>query len=272
MKLKDYIRLIIVLLLCNSVLFAQVGITPRILELDNSDISKSHSFKLLNLSKEELHISVAVENWQMTNANQPIIIAPTETSLDQWIIVNPLTFTIPADSSQTVRIAFFPPSTLLAGEYRTMIYFNQVIQAKEKKGLIRSKFKLGAAVYLQIEDKQPQGEILSIWHKDKNIMLDINNQGNTHIRYAGNWSLWQTSHYPSADSIAKLNLHKDSVTKIDGLLEVGKLPGNSILPGNKRTISFPVDYLSNEDKQKLTLHIDGHMAGVKIIKTYTIDI
>ena len=255
---------VILLVLCNFQVVAQIGISPRILDIDQADANSTHSFRLFNFSKKDYQVTVSLANWRMDENNVATVIPTTETSLDQWTIVNPLRFSISAGSAQTIRLAFQPPADLQPGEYRTMVYFQQVLQdTQPQTKQLRSLFKLGAAVYLQVGKKHKTGVLKAVSSAPDRWLLSTQNTGNSHIRYQGYWYLWSSQ--PSAEHLQKATeLKATDERNVEGLLATGALPTTPVLPGDTRNIPIDLSDLDSSISRTGVLQIQGSLGDQNI--------
>lgn len=128
-------------------LAAQVGLSPPKLDItiDESGKPSTHSIRIVNFGKKAVEVQVSVYNWEMDEDSQVRIIPPTDQSLDQWMVINPLRFTLPSEGSQAVRFSVRPKVKPEPGEHRAMIFFEQV-PPDDDAPEIRFVFRLGAAV------------------------------------------------------------------------------------------------------------------------------
>jgi len=254
--------------------YSQVGITPRLLELDNTQVNKSQAFRLYNFSEKDVQVQVEINNWTMTDDNQ-IQLIPSEThSLDQWTIVNPLIFTVKAESSQTIRLAFRPPLDIQAGEYKTMLYFNQILidDAPQSKQL-RSRFRIGAAVYLQIGDQQIAAKALSASvDQNKQLHVTVNNTGNTHARFNGDWYIWTIDPTPHIQKLTAWRKEPNK-TRVDipGLIASDILPNTPILAGHQRNIKIDSKDFDFKSGQALQLLLLGQLGKQDISQVLAIE-
>ena len=242
--------------------WAQIGISPRILDVVLDQDGASHSFRLFNLSKQPYRVRVSVVNWSVDENNQTQPIPPEPSSLDQWMIVNPLNFTIPPGESQTVRVGFRPQSALPEGEYRALVYFDQVLPEDDdpERAQVRSRFRLGAAVYAHVGEVRPQASVDAIQINGDEVSVQITNSGNTHVRLDGQWTLWPAAIYPGPDAthqVTALGTEKEVLP--EGVISAGWLPRAPVLPGFTRTVTFKLSELP-EDAARLVLDMDAQFA------------
>lgn len=180
----------------------RMGISPSKIEVELDEKGASESITVLNVSDKDLEIQVTVANWELDKNNKIKILPPEEHSLDRWIIVNPLRFTIPAGESQTVRFAIRPRAQPQQGEHKAMIYFTEIV--KEELGepqSFRISFKFGVPVYAYVGEKVSEGRLLdstveSHGPRQMKAKFRIINDGNANIRLAGRYAVWRRGEYP----------------------------------------------------------------------------
>ena len=126
---------------------AQIGVSPSIVETTLDDRGAASAIRLLNMGARAVEVKVAVQNWDLDDGNNVRILAPTEQSLDQWMVVQPLRFTVAAGRSQTVRLAIRPRVRPESGEHRAIVFFEEVAPKNEAVPAMRVLFKIGVAVY-----------------------------------------------------------------------------------------------------------------------------
>ncbi len=248
---------------------AQVGVSPRLLQLNNEAINKTHAFRLFNLSKKDIEVEVEIANWTMDEVNKIKIIASDDNSLDQWTVVNPLSFKINAGSSQTIRLAFRPPMSVMPGEYKTMLYFNQILNDDAPdKDQIKSKFRIGAAVYLQVGEKKPVIKINKVNIDNQYINLEASNLGNTHVRFNGYWALWDQQPNNTAFSLMMNERTENQASHtISGLIAYNKMPTIPLLPQHTRIYKIKKPEQMIHKDSNLTFQFIGEVSGLKQLIT-----
>ena len=125
----------------------QVGISPTRFELEIGARPTLESFRVVNLGDDPLEIQISVAHWEMDENNQVTVVAPTEQSLDQWMVINPLRFTLPPRQTQAVRFSIRPRVEPEPGEHRAMIYLQQILPEGGGTPGIRFRFQYGVTVY-----------------------------------------------------------------------------------------------------------------------------
>ncbi len=252
--------------------WSQVGISPRLLELDSNQINKSQAFRLYNFTDKAVSFDVEVNNWTMNESNQTTLIPSTEFSLDQWTIVNPLSFTVKAQTSQTIRLAFRPPEDIADGEYQTMLYFNQVItDDKPDTKQVKTKLRIGAAVYLQVGEQNASAVISAAHVEQQTILVRLNNTGNTHVRFNGDWYLWDSSPEAYITDLSQRISNKDEVIELPGLIQYDTMPTTPILAKQQRQLKVELDDLKFDRNKTYYLLLKGTLANQNVSQILTVD-
>lgn len=109
-KYKETItELLFFLVLCaNSFVAAQptarMGISPDRYEISFDERGgQTQSLMVQNLGDQPMTVMLSVGTWDLDDNNAIRIIPPSEISLDQWIVINPVRITIPPGTPQTIR-------------------------------------------------------------------------------------------------------------------------------------------------------------------------
>lgn len=243
--------------------WGQIGISPRTLDVVLDKDGRSHSFKLFNLTDKPFRVSVSVANWTFDQENKVQIIPPTPESLDQWMVINPLKFEIPAGESQTIRVGFRPQQELMEGEYRALVYFDQELSPDEKPEVkqLRSRLRIGAAVYAHVGEVRPAAQLENVRIEGDEVALDIANHGNTHVRLDGQWSVWSAMTYPGAETTTQIvGLGREGAVLPTGVVSADYLPRTPVLPGERRTLKFKLNDLPSE-AAALVLDMDAQFSN-----------
>ncbi len=222
---------------------AQIAASPTRIELKIGKRPANASVKLFNLGHKPVTVSTSVQHWDLDNNNKIRVIAPTPQSLDQWMIINPVQFTIPGGKSQTVRLSIRPPVEPDQGEHRGIIFFNQVVPDDEPRSGIQLTFRLGIVVYGLAGKIVRTGELGAIsFHSQQgtgSIQIGVHSTGNAGVRLDGQYSIWRRSEFPGSDKVPVYRLDdKKEIRKT--VLQVGRLTLLPVLPGTRRTLSTPV--------------------------------
>ncbi len=216
--------------LLSQAVFGQMAVSPSRFELDLDSGPGAQAVRVSNLGQKAIAVEVRVLNWDLDEENRVRALPPEEQSLDQWMVINPLRFTVPAQGSQTVRFAIRPRVLPEPGEHRAMIFFEQVGQ--EESSGFEVRVRMGVAVYAQIGEARREGRLEEIEVDDQGAGLRIASEGNACVRLAGEWALWPVDSFPGAGKV----LLSPEGDPPPGAVAAGSLPGTPVLPGTRRSV------------------------------------
>ncbi|MBN3893924.1 MAG: molecular chaperone [Nostoc sp. NOS(2021)] len=247
-----------------------IGVTPSRIEVEiNSSKMRTQSIRVLNASSEPIEVKAVVRSWVMSEDNKLQEVAPTEQSLEQWIVFTPSRFTIPAHGAQTLRFAIRPKVQPKPGEHRTVIYFEEIPSNSSQSKGVRIIGRLGVVIYGYVGKIQRIGVINSVTVETKpkaiNAVFDISNQGNGYIRLNGQYAIWPVAKYPGAEATKPVaNFGKPEAKIPEFVLDSGSLPSSPVLPDNRRQLRLPIT--KNLPPGNYVLDINGDLSGVPIDK------
>lgn len=221
----------------------QFGISPSLFQLTIGSQSKTESFRVFNFGARPMKFRISVHNWDVDEAFNVQVIPPTEQSLDQWIVINPVEFTVAPGKAQVVRFAIRPRVQPEPGEHRAIIYICETPIETAQHSQPNVVGCIGAAVY------GDYGEVcrVGILHDvaiapETNPVLarfDISSEGNAHVRLDGQYAIWKASNYPGAENTTRLEDVQDAEKlTVQGIADAGALPSLPVLPGTRRTMEL----------------------------------
>lgn len=220
---------------------AQVAVSPPRLEIDLDGNSRTESLHVLNLSDVPTRVKVSVAHWDLDERNQVRVIPPTDQSLDQWLIVNPLEVTIAPHEQQTLRLAVRPRVAPAPGEHRAMIYIEQQPGSPvdvEKSG-IAVRYRMGVAIYGYSGEIHRVGRVHGLTARLERdsvaVGLDVESTGNGYVRPEGQFGVWPRGAYPGDDSARAALLAGNDAPPV-GSVASGRLPELPVLAGTRRTL------------------------------------
>jgi P pilus assembly chaperone PapD len=228
--------------------FAQIGVSPSIVETTLDERGAASALRLLNLGTRTVEVKVTVQNWDLDDANNVRVLPPNEQSLDQWIVVQPLRFTVAAGKSQTVRLAIRPRTRPEPGEHRAIVFFEEVAPKDEAVPAMRVLFRLGVAVYAYAGTVTRLGALCGITVDQDAALFDVESFGSAHVRLAGQYAIWEGAHYPGAaktQAIADIDAPKPALPA--HVVAAGPLPTLPVLPGARRRIRVGLPKLGTGD-------------------------
>ncbi len=250
----------------------QVGVSPSIFEevrLEGNELNKTMRF--FNFKDKPVSVRVTVHNWTTDHNNRIELLSPDPQSLDQWIVVNPLRFTVPARKSHVVRFSIRPREEPSSGEHRAIIYFTEEPSEPDSlaKETLQNRFRIGTGIYATSGDVKKQALLHSVRVSDNRIDADIENTGTVHTRFRGKYIIWEADAYPGMDDFDRYYYGKPEDAAVQGLVGKGVLNRFPVLPGTRRTISSSLP-VSNK-KGALLIAVKDTLAGVARVHTFRIE-
>lgn len=249
----------------------QIGLAPSMftgLRLDGKPVNES--IRLFNFKEEPVTVKVSVHNWTTDKDNKVKIIPPDSRSLDQWMVVNPLRFTVPPKKSYLVRFSILPSEKPAPGEYRAIIYFTEEPPANDtlKTMAGRTRFRIGTGIYAIAEPTKKQAILHSLRLDNNRLYADIQNTGNCHVRFRGKYVVWEKRSFPGVKKFDKLFKADQEETAPEGFAGKGHLNRFPILPGTRRTIVTTLPLIKK--KGTYIVAVKDTLAGTAGIHTLTI--
>lgn len=224
--------------------FAQIAIGPSRFEIDLDEKPTTQTFEVYNYKKNPVEINVSVFNWTLNDSNEVSIIPPTDQSLDQWFVINPTHFVVPPQKTQFVRFSIRPKVKPEPGEHRAIVYFTEV-PSDSNTASVQVTSQIGIAVYgyageinrsAKFHELRVEPDSTGVY-----IKMDISNQGNAHVRLKGQYAVWPDSLYPGNEQTSQFqDMAKKEFSLPEPIITANFLPITPILPGARRTISFPL--------------------------------
>ncbi len=248
----------------------EISITPPRVELDiNKKSTRSSSIKITNLSDKPVEMKAYVRNWTMDENNQLQDSPSSEQSLDQWIVFTPSRFTVPARSTQNVRFAIRPKVKPASGEYRAVIYIEEISPSNENSGAIETVGRVGIVVYGNAGEVKRVGSINSVTVDSKpnaiKAVFDVSNKGNAHIRMGGQYAIWRAANYPGAKATQTIPGVNNPKTKLPAnVVQAGNIELPPVLPNNSRQLVLPLT--SKLPPGNYVLDINGSLSGMAVDK------
>jgi P pilus assembly chaperone PapD len=260
------------LLLCTatpSILMAgdppgQIAVSPSMFELNIGTKPLTRSIRLKNLKKHPIVLKVDVYNWTLDNDNSLKEIPPTAQSIDQWMIINPVSFTIEPGREQVIRFSIRPTTTPAPGEHRAIIFFTE-LPPEDNPGGVEVLFKLGVAVYAYADPIRHAGVLTSISldRAGRMINVGLQNNGNVHTRMKGEYSIWKPGSFRGFKKSGMDFTREQPEWFIAG----GNMNNTPVLAGNHRVISTSIP-LPAENQGSYVVAVQGTVDDRKIEKVF----
>jgi P pilus assembly chaperone PapD len=227
----------------------RMGISPDRYQITFDERGgETQSLLVQNLSDEPLSLTLSVSNWLLNEENQIVVAPPSESSLDQWIVINPLKVTIPPGSPQTIRWAVMPRLKPEPGEYRAIIFIEEDLGQEVKLAgstEIKMKMRYGLPIYAQVGTPEENAQLhdLSIARTGERLNMSLSNEGNVHARMSGNYGIWPTAEFPGTRKALQLLRDINPANQAEADFIVGTMPGTVLLPDSRRNVplNFGID-------------------------------
>jgi hypothetical protein len=258
---------------------AQVGFSPQYFDLPLPEAQGTHAYRLFNLTKDPKQVKVSVVSWDFDENGQIRLLPSTDTSLDQWVVVNPIEFTIPPGESQAVRFSIRPAVQLSAGEHRAMLIFDEVLQLQPlgqvsgagAQTALRARFQFRTAIYCQVGTVSRSAELVSARVGADAMMLQTRAIGTANARFDGQFMIWKAGSFPGLDKAFLLGNLADSRPELPpGMVTAGRLPGQPVLPGGSR--NYEVSFGQTLPKGRYVAVLLGHLGDATLSRQVPFDI
>lgn len=238
----------------------QVAVSPTKVELKIGPNPVYQSIRLKNMKPYPVTIKVEVNNWTLDENNNLKSIPPDEQSLDRWMVINPLNFTVEPGGIQVVRFSIIPRNRPAPGEHRAIVYFIEQPSNGEDRPF-DMLFRLGVGVYGNVDPIRRSAELkgLVFERSSRTLKADIENGGNVHARFIGDYAVWKTGSFAGFGAMKAYLEDPEEVKKPEGLVAYGKMNPTPVLDGRRRTISTGIGVLPSGGDYTVTVQgsIDG---------------
>lgn len=247
----------------------QIGLAPSIFEelrIGNKPVNETVRF--INFKEEPVTVQVSVHNWTLDENNKIKLLPPDPQSLDQWITINPLTFTVPPKTSRPIRFSIRPRVQPAPGEHRAIIYFTEKPATNDttKHKTIKTRFRVGIGIYATAGDVTKQAALHSFRLDGNKLYADIENTGNVHVRLHGKFVVWNEKEFPGANNPGKLFPRNKENMEPKGLAGKGRLNRFPILPGTRRTIATALPRI--EKSGTYIIAVKDTLADMPMVHTF----
>ncbi|MBM3162518.1 MAG: molecular chaperone [Chlorobi bacterium] len=251
----------------------QIGVAPSMFELAIGQNPVNESVRIFNLKKTPTTVKVEVYNWTLDEKNEVKLLPPDKQSLDRWMLINPLSFTLEPGKSQVVRFSIRPTVKPDPGEHRAIIYFiEQPVAANaDNTKALEILFKLGVGVYGHADPVKRAGTLngLAFDKGASSLNADISNSGNVNTRLKGNYSIWKKDAFPGIAAAAKYADGEKQEKPVSGMVIAGQINQTPVLPGNRRTISTQIPFPKTPGSYILA--INGSIDGKTVERTFPLN-
>jgi fimbrial chaperone protein len=217
----------------------QLSVWPITFEgIEIGEAPVNETIKVRNLKKRPVTMHAEVYTWTHDDKFEVKLVPPTPQSLDQWMVVNPLRFTIPAGGEQTIRFSIRPRVKPEPGEHRAILYLSEEESAEKKEHSIQMLARYGIGIYGHVQPIKREASLtgFSFDRKSGTLAGVVRNGGNVHARLRGSYSVWKQGAFPGLKAARELPVaFEGDVKKPEGLIVHGTFAGGPTLPGFTRT-------------------------------------
>lgn len=273
------IALMLVLFACVTDLQAQeppgqIGVSPSMFEFAIGTEPVDKSLQLVNMKQKPVRVKVEVYNWTLDENNALQLLPPDRQSLDQWMLIQPVDFTVEPGKSQTVRFSIRPRSKPEAGEHRAIIYFvEQSDPAKTETASIEMLFRLGVGVYGYADPVVRKAVAHGVQLARRSdgspeIRVDVENKGNVHTRVKGSFSVWEKGHFPGFAALPHQQPGQGGTKQAPkGFIGSGSLDNSPVLAGKRRILKTGLVPLHGG--KEYVIAVQGNLDGQKVEKVFS---
>lgn len=266
---------IILPLLFACLAFAETELQPQLsvwpITFDNLEIGDkpvNESIKVRNLKKKPVSMRVDLHTWTHDERSQVKLIPPSPQSLDQWMVVNPLRFTIPAGGEQTIRFSIRPRVKPEPGEHRAILYLSEEEDAEKKANTFQVLGRYGIGIYGLVQPVKREAGVTSLAYdrKTSTLSASVRNNGNVHARLRGRYSVWKKGSFPGLAAARALPATFETDKKPEGLIADGTFAGGPTLPGFTRV--YDTKLAIPEHGGPVIIAFTGELDGVPVDKVF----
>lgn len=231
----------------NESIKPQFGLSPSMFEIEIDDKPVNQSLIVTNFKKMPVTMRVELYAWTLDAQHQLQIVPSSPQTLDQWIVINPVRFTIPPGGIQTIRFSVSPRLKPQSGENRAVLYLIEEPDPTNAEKGVHITAKLGIGIYAYVAPivHMPKIINLSVNKSSSTLSLQILNEGNVHCRFRGRYIVWEKSAFSGLGSLKNLPDVIEKGHEPQGYLGQGTFPGDPVLPKMKRTYNLNLDIPTN---------------------------
>lgn len=246
---------------------AQFSISPDKFILPIGAKPVNNGLRINNLQKRSVSFSVDVYNWTLDEKNQVKVIPSDRQSLDQWMAVTPLSFTLQPGQSQVIRFSVLPTVIPDPGEHRAIIFLSEQPSPEAPgEGVFHIQFRYGIGIYGWADPVRQRAVLKSLEFDPESFTLKaaIANTGNVHVRLEGNYTIWKKQLFPGSQKGGI----PSGENRPKGSAAFGQIEMKPVLPGTTRTVEALIAV--PREKGEYMVSIDGILGREKIRKTFSV--
>jgi P pilus assembly chaperone PapD len=247
----------------------EVAVTPPRIEVEINRKTRTQSIKIVNFSSKPAEMKAYVRSWTTREDNELQVVESTEQTLDQWVVFTPSRFTIPPNSTQTIRFAIRPKVQPTPGEHRAVLYLEEIPPENQNSQGVITVARLGVVIYAYAGEVKRVGVLNSVNVDTKpngmTAVFDVSSTGNAHVRMRGQYAIYPAAKYPGASATKPLTDLGNSKAKLPvNVLEIGNLESSPVLPATRRRLFQSI--AKKLPPGNYVLDINGELSGTSIDK------
>jgi P pilus assembly chaperone PapD len=207
---------------------AQIGISPLIIEVQENNGQAQATINVINNTNAPFRARVYSESFTYDKDNGFSTISQNSSSLQPYLKFSPRELNVPAGVTRRVRVNVQLPPNLPAGEYRSVIFTENLDQEKvtDRRGVVTTiTTRIGVTMFVRKGESSPKLNITTAeWNSAKSqILVTMNNAGKASAYPDVNWTLTQgrtaiktgqiasTGIMPGSDRTIKINMPKEEL-------------------------------------------------------------
>lgn len=247
----------------------QLAVVPSMFEMEIGDAPVNDSVTITNYKKRPATFRIELYAWTLDEHHELKIIPSSPQSLDQWMVVNPLRFTIPPGGQQTVRFSIRPRLKPAPGEHRAIMFLVEEpaqAQAQPASGTpVFMKFGISIYGYVKPVIHSARLQELSFNQSTGVISARVINSGNVHTRFRGKYAVWGKKYFPGLEATKQMLKTLEPGKEPAGYVTSGIIPGNPVLAGGESRYSLKAS-LPKQSKGPYVVAVIGEFDGKPLEK------
>ncbi|UWX57071.1 molecular chaperone [Chlorobaculum sp. MV4-Y] len=235
------------------------------MEIGNAPVNDSVT--ITNYKKRPATFRIELYAWTLNEHHEFKIIPSSPASLDQWMVVNPLRFTIPPGGQQTVRFSIRPRLKPAPGEHRAIMFLVEEPTPGAPATGTPVFMKFGISIYGYVKPVIHSAclQELSFNQSTGVISAHVINSGNVHTRLRGKYAVWKKGQFPGLEATKQVLETLKPGKEPAGYVTSGIIPGNPVLAGGERHYSLKTS-LPKQSRDPYVVAIIGEFDGKPLEK------
>jgi P pilus assembly chaperone PapD len=230
----------IAVLTANKSAQAQIGISPLVVEIQENNGQAQATINVINHTKAPFRARVYTESFTYEKEKGFNTISQNTDSLAPYLQFSPRELVVPAGVTRKVRLNVQIPAKLPDGEYRAVIFTENLEQQKStnQQGVSTTiTTRIGVTVFLRKGELSPKLSITTAdWNATKSqILVNMSNSGKASAYPEVHWNLAQAGKTIKLGKVNETGIIANSDRTVSIQIPPKELqlqPGNYQLSGN----------------------------------------